>query len=143
MTQNSADISIDRAISGVRVVAVVGFSANHDRPVWGVSHYMQNAGLRIIPVNPGLAGQVLMGEKVYASLADIPPEIAVDTVDVFRRSDHVAAIATEAVQHLPHLRTLWLQMGVISPEARALAAEKGLIFVEDRCLKVEHRLRAG
>jgi len=143
MTQNFSDNSIDRAIAGAKIVAVVGFSANADRPVRGVSDYLQRAGLRIIPVNPGLAGQVLMGETVYASLSDIPAEIAVDTVDVFRRSEQVPAIAAEAVQHLPHLRTLWLQMGVTSPEARALAQEKGVNFIEDRCLKVEHRLRAG
>lgn len=140
--QNSKENSIDQAISAAGVVAVVGFSANADRPVWGVSQYLQAAGLRIIPVNPGLAGQVLMGEKVYASLSEIPAEIPVDTVDVFRRSDQVPAIAAEAIAHLPHLRTLWLQMGVTSPEARALSEEKGVIFVEDRCLKVEHRLRA-
>lgn len=141
--QNSKENSIDQAISAAGVVAVVGFSANADRPVWGVSQYLQTAGLRIIPVNPGLAGQVLMGEKVYASLSEIPAEIPVDTVDVFRRSDQVPAIAAEAIAHLPHLRTLWLQMGVTSPEARALSEEKGVIFVEDRCLKVEHRLRAA
>lgn len=132
---------VDRAVAGAQVVAVVGFSANRDRPVWMVADYLKSAGLKIIPVNPGLAGQTLMGEQVYGSLAEIPADIEVDTVDIFRRSDQVVPIVQEALAHLPNLKTIWMQMGVQNQEAAALAREKGVDVVQDLCLKVEHRMR--
>lgn len=142
MTKISDD-EITRAVRDARVIAVVGFSANPDRPVYGVARALQQAGLRIVPVNPGLAGQVLMGETVYASLSDIPESLAVDTVDIFRRPDQVLPVIEEALRVLPHLKTLWLQMGITSAEGAALAAARGVTFIEDLCLKVEHRMRVA
>ncbi|MFN6977569.1 MAG: CoA-binding protein, partial [Gemmobacter sp.] len=88
-----------------RVVAVVGVSANPVRPSYFVARYLGLRGFRVIPVNPAHAGETLLGEPVRAALADIPPDVPVDMVDIFRRSEHVPAIVAEAMAHLPHLRT--------------------------------------
>jgi hypothetical protein len=115
-----------------KTIAVVGLSPSAGRPSHGVAHYLQEQGYRIIPVNPN--EQQILGETCYPTLSDIP--VAVDIVDVFRRSEYVPAIAEEAVQI--GAKTLWLQFDVISPEGEATAERGGLRVVVDRCLKVEH-----
>ena len=133
----SPDAEIARTLGKVRVIALVGASANPDRPAHQVAGFLRNRGYRVIPVNPGLAGQMLHGERVVAQLADIPPATGVDMVDVFRRSEAVPVIVEEALAHLPGLRTLWLQLGVRHPEAEARAAAAGLTVIADRCPKIE------
>ncbi|GAB4262212.1 MAG: hypothetical protein Kow0013_07530 [Pararhodobacter sp.] len=135
------DETLRRILRGIKTVAVVGVSANPVRPSYFVARYLGLKGMRVIPVNPGLAGQTLFGEEVRATVADCPPEV--DTIDVFRRSDHVPPIVEEAVAHLPNLRTVWLQIGVESEAARALCAERGLDFVQNRCPKIEFQRLFG
>ena len=135
------DATLRRILTAIRCVAVVGVSANPVRPSFYVARYLAARGMRVIPVNPGLAGQDLFGETVRATLADCPPEV--DTIDLFRRSEHVAPLVAEAVAHLPNLRTIWLQIGVQSAEARAICAERGLDFVENRCPKIEYQRLFG
>lgn len=120
-----------------RVIAVVGASANPARPSHGVMRFLQRQGHRIVPVNPGLAGKTLMGETVYASLADIPDTI--DMIDIFRRPEAVPAIVEEALAMVPRPRVIWMQLGVIAPEAAALARAAGLDVVMDRCPVIESR----
>ena len=120
-----------------KVIALVGFSNKPDRPSHRVATFLARRGYRVIPVNPGLAGQSFMGETIVASLADIPKDAKVDMLDVFRRSEHVAPIVKTAIAELPDLRTVWLQIGVTSEDAARMAAEKGLDFVEDLCPKQE------
>lgn len=141
MSQTDADL---RAIlSATRCVAVVGASLNPLRASYFVTRYLSMRGIRVIPVNPGHAGEVLFGQKVYASLADIPPDIPVDMVDIFRRAEHVPPIVEAAIAHLPHLRVVWLQLGIFSPEAEAMTKAHGLKLVQDRCPKIEYQRLFG
>lgn len=126
-----------------QVVAVVGISANEVRPSFYVARYLARRGMRVIPVNPGLAGQQLLGELVYPDLAAIPPEIPVDMVDIFRRSAHVPEIVTTALAHLPALRTVWMQIGVHHADAAAQARAKAVDVIEDRCPKIEYQRLFG
>lgn len=121
-----------------RVIAVVGASANPARPSHDVARFLQAQGYRIIPVNPGLAGQVLLGERVHASLAEIPQAEAVDMVDVFRASDAVPEVVDEALAALPGLRTIWMQIGVSNAAAAARARARGIDVVENRCPKMDY-----
>ena len=120
-----------------KVIAVVGFSANPARPSHYVAAYLQARGYRVIPVTPGLAGQQALGETVYADLAAIPAGIAVDMIDVFRTPEAVPGVVAEALSALPALKTVWMQLGVISPEGAAMAQAAGKRVVMDRCPKME------
>ncbi|MCB1404897.1 MAG: CoA-binding protein [Rhodobacteraceae bacterium] len=135
------DATLRDILKSMRRVAVVGVSANPVRPSYFVARYLGLRGIRVVPVNPGLAGQTLLGEEVRATVADCPPEV--DTIDVFRRSDHVLPIVSEALEHLPNLRTVWLQIGVTSDEARALCAARGVNFIQNRCPKIEYQRLFG
>ena len=128
---------IERLVHESRTVAVVGLSADQHRPSFGIARYLTRAGLTVFPVNPELT--TWQGLTAYASLKDVPEHI--DIVDVFRRPEHVPAIAREAVE--ADAGALWMQLGVISPEAAEIAAAGGLDVVMDRCLAVEHREVAG
>jgi uncharacterized protein len=126
-------------LTSSRTIAVVGCSANPERDSHRVAAYLQRAGYRVIPVNPGQ--REILGERCYADLGAIPNELAIDIVDVFRRPQHVPLIADQAIAR--GAQALWLQLGVRNPEAERRAAEAGLQVVADRCLKVEHQLRFG
>lgn len=116
-----------------RRIAVVGLSDNPDRDSYHVARYLLSVGRQVVPVNPNL--EQVLGLRCYRSLAEVPGKI--DLVDVFRRPEACAGVAHDAVQI--GAEGLWLQLGVISPEARRIAAGGALWFVEDRCLMVEHR----
>lgn len=120
-----------------RTIAVVGLSPKQDRPSWGVARFLQVRGYRIVPVNPGHAGEEILGEKVYADLASIPADAGVDMVDIFRRSDAVPGIVDEALRVLPDLKTIWMQLGVEHPQAAATAEAAGITVVQNRCPKIE------
>lgn len=138
-----SDEFLRNILTTAKVIAVVGVSANPVRPSFYVARYLGLKGYRVIPVNPGLSGQVLFGERVHATLADIPGEIAVDMVDIFRRSEAVPGIVAEALEHLPGLRTIWMQLGVESPEAAAMAEARGIAVVQNRCPKIEYQRLFG
>jgi uncharacterized protein len=112
-----------------RVVAVVGCSADPGKAAHRIPSQLQHAGYRVIPVNPNAVSDEILGERVYASLGDI--EEAVDLVDVFRPPAEAPGIAEQAVAL--GAKALWLQVGIRSPEARRIAVEGGLDYVEDRC----------
>ena len=131
------DAELREILTTTRTIAVLGFSANPDRPAHGVAAFLQARGYRVIPVNPGLAGQVALGETVYADLASIPQEIAIDMVDVFRAPEAVPGVVAQMLTHRPEARVLWLQLGVIHPEAAARAEAAGKLVVMDRCPKLE------
>ena len=142
MTQDAPDDSTLRDIlRSIRVAGVVGVSPNPVRPSYFVARYLGLRGMRVIPVNPGHAGETLLGATVVAGVRDLPPEV--DMLDVFRRSEHVAPIVREALDHLPGLRTVWLQIGVVSDEARAMCAERGVNFIQNRCPKIEYQRLFG
>lgn len=133
------EATIRRILTGTRTVAVVGWSANPERPSHGVAGFLADAGMRVVPVNPGLAGQVWRGETVRADLAAFGPAERVDMVDIFRRSDAVAGIVDQALASLPDLRVIWMQLGVRDDAAAARAAARGIIVIQDRCPKIEAR----
>ncbi|PKU26686.1 O-acetylhomoserine/O-acetylserine sulfhydrylase [Telmatospirillum siberiense] len=128
-----SDAKLRRILSSVRTIAMVGASANWNRPSYFVMKYLQSKGYRVIPVNPGLAGQQLQGETVYARLADIPDPV--DMVDVFRAADAVPGIVEEAIAI--KARVVWMQLGVRHDAAAANAEAAGLEVVMDRCPKIE------
>lgn len=117
----------------VKVIALVGASARAERPSHEVMAFLQHRGYRVIPVNPGLAGKTLLGERVRASLRDIKEDV--DMVDVFRRAAAAEAIAQDAIAI--GARVLWLQLGVVNEEAAEKARAAGLCVVMDRCPKIE------
>lgn len=114
-------------------VATVGASTNLDKAAGGVPRHLKSIGFRVMPVNPNATE--ILGERSFASLLDV--DESVDIVQVFRPSDEVPDIARQAVQI--GAKVLWLQLGIKSPEARAIAAEAGIEFVEDRCMERESR----
>ena len=132
--------NIGEILQSARSIAVVGLSSKRYRPSYGVAEYMQNAGYRIIPINP-FESEVL-GEKAYPDLARVPEPL--DIVDIFRRSEFVPEIVETAIRL--GARVIWMQEGVIHEEAAAKARAAGLEVVMDRCILKEHRrmlVRAG
>lgn len=126
-------------LKSCRVVAVVGLSAKEDRPSHRVALYWKKQGYKIIPVNPGL--QEVLGERAYGSLEEIPREVEVDVVDVFRRSEDVPPIARQAIAR--GAKVLWLREGIVNQLAASMAEEAGLSVIQDRCMLKEHRRLIG
>jgi uncharacterized protein len=122
-----------------KVIAVVGLSANPDRPSNQVAWYLHHQGYRLFGVNPACPEPEVFGVPMLPSLDRVPEPI--DLVDVFRRPEHTPQVAREAVA--AGAGAVWLQLGIRSDEARAVATEAGLRYVEDRCLKVEHARLLG
>jgi predicted CoA-binding protein len=123
---NSSE-TIKAILDECKTIAVVGLSSNPNRPSHGVAAFMQRQGYRIIPVNPNETE--VLGQKAFASLADVPEEI--DLVDVFRRSDHAGKAVDEAIA--VGAKAVWLQEGVIDYSAAQRAHDSGLLVVIDRC----------
>lgn len=124
---------IKAILQQVKSIALVGASDKPHRASYGVMAYLLAQGYQVIPVSPKLAGQNLLEQKVYATLADIPQPI--DMVDVFRNSEAAYGVAEEAIAI--KAKVLWLQLGVINEEAEKLATEAGLKVVMDRCPKID------
>ena len=130
-------------LTSVKHIACVGVSANPVRPSYFVARYLGLKGFRVTPVNPGLAGQTLFGATVYASLSDLPDKERIEMVDIFRNSEAAGAIVREALEVLPNLKVIWMQIGVTNPEAAALAEARGIKVVQDHCPKIEHQRLFG
>jgi predicted CoA-binding protein len=130
------DAYIRDILAAVKTIAVVGMSPNESRPSFYVSQYLLARGYRIIPVNPGQAGKEILGQKVFARLADIPE--AIDMVDVFRASQYVSSVVEEALALQPPPRVIWTQIGVRDDAAAAKAEAAGIKVVMNRCPKIEY-----
>lgn len=133
------DAQLRDILTRVRVIAMAGASTNWNRPSYFVMKYLQSKGYRVIPVNPGAAGQTLLGETVYASLRDIP--VPVDMVDVFRAPDQVLPIMQDAIAI--GAKVVWMQLAVRNDAAAALGEAAGIEVVMDRCPKIEYGRLAG
>ena len=130
---------IPRILRDTRTIAMVGASPNWNRPSYFVMKYLQGKGFRVIPVNPRAAGETILGETVYAALADVP--VPVDMVDVFRAADAVPGIVAEAIAI--HAKVVWMQLGVRHDAAAAEAEARGIQVVMDRCPKIEFGRHSG
>jgi len=130
-------------LSSVRIIAMVGASGDWKRPSYFAMKYLQRRGYRVIPVNPGRAGTVILGETVYATLADVPGQI--DMVDVFRASEAALGVAEEAVALVAdkQIKVLWLQLGIRNDAAAELAQAAGMQVIMDRCPKIEFARLSG
>jgi predicted CoA-binding protein len=123
----------------VKTIAMVGASANWNRPSYFAMKYLQEKGYRVIPVNPVAAGQDILGEKVYGALDEVPEKI--DMVDIFRNSDAAGPITDDAIRL--GAKVVWMQLGVRNDEAAKRAEAAGLRVVMNRCPKIEHARLTG
>ena len=136
-----SDAFLKDILTRTKTVAVVGVSMNPVRPSYYVARYLALKGFTVVPVNPGHAGKRLFGQEVRGSLAECPK--TVDMVDIFRRSEHVPAVVDEALEVLPNLRTVWMQIGVMHEAAAEKARAQGVDVIEDRCPKIEYQRLFG
>jgi predicted CoA-binding protein len=137
------DDLIKRILRSVKTIAMVGASGNDMRPSYFAMTYLLAKGYVIHPINPSLVGKKILGQTVYASLTDVPAPV--DMVDIFRAADAAPGIVKEALGEKDRLgiKVIWMQLGVISEEARQLAEDAGLTVVMDRCPKIEHGRFSG
>ena len=132
----ATDDLIRKILTETKVIALVGWSPKPDRPSHGVAAYLARRGYRVIPVNPGQAGQVTAwGETVRASLSEIVEPV--DMVDIFRASDSVGQVVEEAITDLKGPRAIWMQLGVVNEAAAESARAAGLQVVMNRCPAIE------
>ena len=136
-----SDELLRTVLGRTKVIAMVGISSNALRPSYFVARYLGLRGYRVIGVNPSLAGQMLFGQKVYASLTDIPDKV--DMVDIFRQPDAVPGIVGEALARWPALQTIWMQIGVTHPAAAAVAEARGVTVIQNLCPKQEYQRLFG
>ena len=123
-------------LNTVKTIAMVGASAKENRPSYFAFKYLLERGYRMIPVNPGQAGKDILGQKIYAKLSDIPEPV--DMVDIFRGSPYALPVVQEALTLKPLPQVIWMQLGVRSDEAAALAEANGMKVVMNRCPKIEY-----
>jgi predicted CoA-binding protein len=137
------DALIKSILRSVKTIAMVGASGNDIRPSYFAMMYLLNKGYKVIPVNPSMTGKQILGQKVYASLKDVPAPA--DMVDVFREAKYAPDIARETLAEKDRLgvKVFWMQLGVVSPEAEQIAADAGLTVVMNRCPKIEHGRFSG
>ncbi|MCI4373800.1 MAG: CoA-binding protein [Thermoplasmata archaeon] len=135
---NPPEEVLRRALVRARTVAVVGLSDKPERDSNEAARYLQAHGYRVVPVNPMV--REVLGERSYSSLGAIPPEVTIDIVDVFRRSEEVGPIMDEAVAR--NVPVVWMQLGVSNAEAAKVGRTAGLTVVEDRCIMSDHRRMA-
>ncbi|MFC2968603.1 CoA-binding protein [Acidimangrovimonas pyrenivorans] len=136
-----SDALLRRILTETKVVAVVGVSLNPVRPSYYVARYLSLKGYKVIPINPGHAGERLFGQVVRHDLTEIDERV--DMLDVFRRSEAVPPIVETALEALPGLKTVWMQIGVQNAEARAMAEARGVTVIENRCPKIEYQRLFG
>jgi predicted CoA-binding protein len=132
--QNPPDAEIAALLNGAKTIALLGASTNPARASHYVMAFLQEKGHRVIPVNPGLAGQTLLGEKVYGHLDEIKEKIHL--VDVFRASEHLPGIVGECIA--ARVPAIWTQLDIVDELAAARAKDAGMVVVMDRCPKIEY-----
>ena len=130
------DSYIRGILNTVKTIAMVGASEKENRPSYFAFKYLLEHGYRMIPINPGHAGEIMLGQKIYARLSDIPEPI--DMVDIFRASQYALPIVQEALSLKPRPQVIWMQLGIRNDEAAALAEANGMKVVMNRCPKIEY-----
>jgi len=127
-------LNLAKLLRETKTIAVVGLSSNPSRPSHRVASYLQQQGYHIVPVNPNC--REVLGETAFPSLLQVPKEVTIDLVNIFRRPEMVPPIVEEAIQ--VGARGIWMQEGVVHPAAAQMAEQAGLWVVMDRCLMIEH-----
>ena len=133
------DAYLRKILRDSKTIAMVGASANWNRPSYFAMKYLLDRGYKVIPVNPAAVGQEIMGQKVYGSLADLP--VKADIVDIFRNSKAAGPITDAAIEH--GAKVVWMQLGIRNDEAARRAESAGLKVVMNRCPKIEHSRLSG
>jgi predicted CoA-binding protein len=144
MTQTRySDDYISGILSDARTIAMVGASGTSNRPSYFAMKYLLAKGYLVIPVNPTLAGQSILGQRVYSSLAEVPPPV--DIVDIFRSSAAALEVARQAIalKDKLQIKVVWMQLGVVNEQAAAEAEAAGLKVVMNRCPKIEYGRLSG
>jgi hypothetical protein len=138
-----SDDLIKSVLRSTKVIAMVGASGNEMRPSYFAMMYLLAKGYIIHPVNPALAGKEILGQRVYASLKEVPAPV--DMVDIFRAAEAAPGIVREALAEKDRLglKTIWMQLGVINEEAAETARAAGLTVIMDRCPKIEYGRLSG
>jgi uncharacterized protein len=131
-----SDHYIRGILNTVKAIAMVGASVNEIRPSYFAFKYLLERGFHMIPVNPGHAGQQLLGQRIYARLTDITEPV--DMVDIFRSAQYAPAIVQEALTLEPRPQVIWMQLGIRNDDAAALAEANGMKVVMNRCPKIEY-----
>jgi len=131
-----SDTFIRGILNSVKTIAMVGISPKDNRPSYFAFKYLLERGYRMIPVNPGQTGKEILGQKVYAKLADIPEPV--DMVDIFRASAYALPVVHEALALKPRPQVIWMQLGVRNEAAANLAEDAGIKVVMNRCPKIEY-----
>jgi predicted CoA-binding protein len=135
------DAYIRGILTSARTVAMVGASDNESRPSYFVLKYLITKRYRVFPINPGIAGKILLGQRVYASLAEVP--VPIDVVDVFRKPEAIPAVVDEALALSPKPKVIWMQLGLRDDVSAAKAEAAGVKVVMNRCMKIEYGRLCG
>lgn len=136
-----SDAAIRRILDSVRSIAIVGASPKDVRPSYFVARYLLDKGYHVIPINPGLGGQTILGQTVYGRLSEMPDPV--DMIDIFRSSDAAPGIVAEALALDPRPKIIWMQLGVRNDAAAEVAEAAGLTVVMNRCPKIEYGRLSG
>lgn len=138
MTSENDDLIIG-ILESVKTIALVGASANTSRPSYGVMKFLLENGYVVYPLNPGLEGEELLGQKIYAKLSDVPSPC--DMVNIFRNSEQAGKVCDEAILLAleKNIQVVWMQLGITNDAASAKATNAGLIAIQDRCVKIEYQ----
>ena len=140
-TETYSPAYIGKILRENKVIASVGVSLNPAKPSYLVGRWLSLRGYRIIPVNPAYAGKDMWGHVTHGAICEIKEPI--DMLQIFRRSEAVPAIIDEALDHLPKLKTIWMQIGVTHSQAAQKAREQGIEVVQNLCPKMEHQRLSG
>jgi len=140
-----SDKILKSVLDRTKTIACVGVSLNEVRPSFFVARYLTLKGFDVYGVNPAYAGQQAFGHPIVASLADLPPDVTIDMVDIFRRSDQAGGVVDEALEVLGDrgLSTIWMQIGVEDADAAARTEAQGVTVIMDRCPKIEYQRLFG
>ncbi len=137
------DDDIEEVLGDARVFAFIGVSANRIRPSYFAMKYLIGKGYQVIPINPGVAGKEILGQKVYTTLAELNGPV--DVIDIFRNSEAALGITRDAItlKDKLSLKVIWMQLGVRNDEAAAEAEAAGLKVIMNRCAKIEYGRLSG
>ena len=143
MNEQYSDQFLKGILEEVKTFACVGVSGNPVRPSYFVARYLSLRGYSVLPINPNYAGRRLFGAEVLGDLEEIPNDVTVDVIDIFRRSEEVVPIVEKALARFPTVKTIWMQVGVANEQAAGLARDAGVKVIQNRCPKIEHQRLYG